>query len=397
MKKSCFKKILLLTLGAALLLSSISCGKSKGNKEPAEESAEPTDPAAQTTAVPLEPLPVTEASVAEHLDDIFRPLGRYYIKDGLYQMDFACSGIHFIAECEGRVQIQIATHRTVAFTVYVDGVRSTLEPLETNGMGAYVTVAMKLERGIHDFRIVDRTQFIWGNASFGNVKINGRFLERPAERDLFLEFYGDSILNGSNVRMGGSSVVNSDATQAFGWLTAEAMNADMSLIGCGGIGLTKNKRSFVMKDIVEYCGAQYSLDTNAAGGYLLPHVPKYDFKRIPDAVIIEQGVNDGSNASQEIFQTALTDMIRTLREKYGPDVPIVLLTGYTKTSSTNYNTAIPKIAEALGGESANIYVCKVSNASASKDIGGDGTHPNTQTSKKMAEELTDYLEKLLKQ
>ncbi|MBQ8432612.1 MAG: hypothetical protein IJX28_06975 [Clostridia bacterium] len=383
------KRFLLLLLGVIMLMTTACQSTPAGPVNPSGQSG------AATQAPTAEPLPLEEQTlnVAEHLDDVFRTLGRTYVKDGWLQMDFACSGIHFVAECEGSVKIRIRTERKVRFTVYVDGVRVLIEPIITDGDGSYITVAHRLERGVHEFRIVDATQFIWGNAAFESVQITGNFLEKPKDRDLFLEFYGDSILNGSNVRMGGSSVENSDSTQAFGWVTAELMNADMSLIGCGGIGLTKNKRSFWMKDVMEYCGAQYSLPTNDPSGYLLPGIPKYDFARIPDAVIIEQGVNDGSNATTPLFKTELTNMIHLLREKYGKEVPIVLLVGYT--SGGKYNTAIPTIIQELGGESANLYVCKLSNAAASKDIGGDGTHPNVETSAKMARELSEYLKTLL--
>ena len=384
------KRLLLIALGLAMLLTAASCAGKKQEPTPPRESEASTEASAEE---PLQPLPVTELSVAEHLEDVFRPLGRTYVKDGRLQMDFACSGIHFRAECEGDVKIQILSHRSVSFTVYVDGERSALEPYVDNGTGkVYYTVAKGLERGVHEFRILDRTQFIWGNASFGNVRINGSFLERPAERELFLEFYGDSILNGSNVRMGGSNVLNSDATQAFGFVTAELLGADMNLVGCGGLGLTKNKRSFYMRDLVEYAGAQYSLDTNDAGGYLLP-VPKYDFARIPDAVVFEIGVNDGSNCSKEIFKTELTAILEILRANYGGEVPIVFVLGYT--GGKNYNEAIPKVIESLGGESAGLYICWVSNASASEAVGGDGTHPNIETSRRMAEELSAYLRELL--
>ncbi|MBQ2254939.1 MAG: hypothetical protein II325_07290 [Clostridia bacterium] len=49
----------------------------------------------------------------------------------------------------------------------------------------------------------------------------------------------------------------------------------------------------------------------------------------------------------------------------------------------------------MGGESANLYICQVSNAAASKEVGGDGTHPNIETAARMAEELTAYLKELL--
>jgi len=389
------KRFLLIVLGLAMMLTAVACAAKKetDNSEGSQTEATPETPTQDAEEKP-EPLPQTELSVAEHLDDIFRPLGRSYIKDEKYHIDFACSGIHFKAECEGTVKLQVFTHRKVALTIYIDGERSPREPeIETGPNGVYLTIAKDLERGVHEFRIVNRTQFIWGNVSFGNVRINGSFLDKPAERELFLEFYGDSILNGSNVRMGGSSVANSDATQAFGWLTAEALNADMNLIGCGGLGLTANKRSFFMRDIVEYAGAQYSLDTNAAGGYLLTHVPKYDFKRIPDAVIFEIGVNDGGNCSKEIFKTELTAILDILRTHYGKDVPFVFVLG--ETAAKNYNEAIPKVLESLGGESANLYICQVSNAAASKEVGGDGTHPNIETAARLAEELTAYLKELL--
>ena len=389
------KKLLLIALGASMILTAVACTAKKDTEGTTDAGTTPsTEVPTEAPEKPIEPLPETELEVAEHLNDVFRPLGRSYIKDEKYHMDFACSGIHFKAECEGTVKLQVFTHRKVALTIYIDGERSSREPeIETGPDGVYLTIAKDLERGVHEFRIVNRTQFIWGNVSFGNVRINGSFLDKPAERELFLEFYGDSILNGSNVRMGGSSVSNSDATQAFGWLTAEALNADMNLIGCGGLGLTANKRSFFMRDIVEYAGAQYSLDTNAAGGYLLTHVPKYDFKRVPDAVIFEIGVNDGGNCAKEPFKTELTAILDILRKNYGNDVPIVFLLGYT--SSTAYNKAIPTVIESLGGEKANLHICWVSNAAASVDVGGDGTHPNIETAARMAEELTAYLKTLL--
>ena len=392
-----------LSLILAAMASLVACKNNKDSKATSEEKTN-----APTEIPTEEPIPPTvyetqTLKVAEHLDDVFRILGRAYTKsDNKFYMDFSCSGIHFVADCSGKVQIQIFCDkdRNNRFTVYVDGVRSETEPfVNKDNSGSYLTIASDLEPGVHDFRIVNQTQFIWSQAAFGSVEITGEFREKPAERELFLEFYGDSILNGSNVRMGGSSTLTTDATQAFGWLTAELLNADMSLIGCGNLGLTKNKRDFLMKDLIEWSGAHctsYKADSTVKLD--TTDIPKYDFARIPDAVIIEQGVNDKDNASTAAFKTALTEMINTLREKYGKDVPIVLLTGYTTNAVTSdaYNTAIPAIIAELGGESKNLYVCKLSDAAASTAIGGDGVHPNVETSKVMAQELAAYLETVLK-
>lgn len=387
------KALISLALAVVAVSAIAACSKDETSQKPSASTAATTTAATTAASVKYEEQVL---NVSEHLDDVFRTLGRTYSKsDKRLYVDFSCSGIHFVADCEGKVQVQLYSDKNNRFTIYVDGERQAYEPVVKSAYGSYVTIASNLEPGVHEFRIVNQTQFIWTQGSIGNVKIKGEFLDKPAERELFLEFYGDSIVNGSNVRMNGGGFDKTDATQAFAWLTAEKMNADMSLIGCSAIGLTKNCRNFFMKDLIEWSGARcsaYAADKNTS--LVTTDIPKYDFARIPDAVIIEQGVNDTSNASTAAFKTELTNMINTLRQKYGKDVPIVLLTGYT--SGGAYNTSIPTIISELGGEGANLYVCKLSNAAASKDIGGDGTHPNIETSKKMADEIVAFLQGILK-
>ncbi len=391
-------RFLLVVLSILLILTAVACNTTEEDKKTTtEEEITSTEPA--TTEEPDDPsvpLAETTLSVAEHTTDVFRPLGRTYIKDNLFKMDFACGGIHFVANCEGDVKVQIyvdagSQSGDSRFTIYVDGVRSDLRLQVTKSTsGQYFTIAEDLPRGKHEFRLVNQTQFIWSLAALGNVTINGTFGEKPADRELLLEFYGDSILNGSNVMVAGGGPKASDATQAFGFVTAELMNADMNLIGCSSIGLTTNSRSFVMKDIWNYAGAQYVGGTSATG-YLRTDVPLYDFARIPDAVIVEQGVNDKDNASSQVFADAVKEMVNNLRSKYGADVPIVFPVGYCKGA---YNTYLPQIVESLGGESANLYICTLSNAT--NYPGTDNTHPNIDTSKVMAEELSAYLKTILK-
>ena len=394
------KRFLLIALGIAMILTAVSCNTKKATTDPSTEGTDtptdvPTEAPTEAPEAPKEPLPETVLNVADHTSDVFRQLGRTYVKDQVLNIDFACGGIEFSAECEGDVKVQINSARDTRFTIYVDGVRSNLRPqVTTSNSGYYVTIASKLERGEHTFRIISQTQFIWSYGSIGNVKINGNFLPKPADREIYLEFYGDSILNGSNIFCSGGGIDASDATQAFGFVTAEMMNADMALIGCSSIGLTKNSRSFVMKDIWNYAGARYSAFSTSASEHLLGGIPEWDFSRIPNAIIIEQGVNDGSNASSQAFENAVKEMVDNLRAKYGKDVPIVFPVGYSKPALA-YNTALPKIVEKLGGAEANLYICKLSDA-ATGVPGGDGTHPGVDSTKKMAQELSDFLKTVIK-
>lgn len=396
------KKLLLIALGLAMILTAVACTTNEGEKSTTGNTDAPTDPTTETpTEEPTEepedpkPLPETEVSVAEHTGDIFRQLGRTYVKDNVLNVDFACGGIHFAANCEGDVKVQINSAKDTRFTIFVDGVRSDLRlQVTSSNSGQYFTIARNLPRGEHDFRLISQTQFIWTYGSIGNVKIQGEFLDKPADRELYLEFYGDSILNGSNVLVAGGGINASDATQAFGFVTAEMMNADMSLIGCSSIGLTTNSRSFVMKDIWNYAGARYSAFSTSKEEHLLPGIPEWDFSRVPSAVIIEQGVNDKNNASKTIFVNAVKEMVDNLRSKYGADVPIVFPVGYSQPTWA-YNTALPQIIEDLGGASANLYICELSDA-ATGVPNGDGTHPGVESTKKMAEELSAFLETVIK-
>ncbi|MBQ8432613.1 MAG: hypothetical protein IJX28_06980 [Clostridia bacterium] len=399
------KKLLLVLLSALMILSAVSCqtgtagnGTTAGQTTVAPTTETPTTEApTEEWQDPTKPLTETTLNVAEHTSDVFRALGRTYVKDNLFNIDFACGGIHFAAHCEGDVKVQINSAKDTRFTIYVDGVRSDLRlQVTSSNSGQYFTIAKDLPRGEHDFRLISQTQFIWTYGSIGNVTVKGVFLDKPADRELYLEFYGDSILNGSNVLVAGGGINASDATQAFGFVTAEMMNADMALIGCSSIGLTTNSRSFVMKDLVNYAGARYSAFSTSKTEHLLPGIPEWDFSRVPSAIIIEQGVNDGNNASTQAFENAVKEMVDNLRSKYGADVPIVFPIGYSRPNAA-YNTALPKIVEKLGGESANLYICKLSDA-ASKTVvpGGDGTHPGVESTKKMATELSEYLKTILK-
>ena len=303
--------------------------------------------------------------IAEHLNDHFRTLGRTYVKNNCLYLDFASTGIHFVADCEGDVTVQIfvgdkCPANANYFTIYVDGKRSDTRLFVTKETsGKEFVIAKDLPQGKHEFRLINQTQFIWTQASLGYLTFTGTLLEKPSPQDLFLEFYGDSILNGANLFMGGTSIHTTDSTQSFAFQTAEALHADMSVVGCSAIGLTCNSRSFIMKDLLLHCGAQYSSGANKNGVLLMEDIPLYDFTRIPNAVIVALGTNDGKNAEKEIFQTELSYLVSHLRSKYGEQMPIVFPIGYTAGA---YNTAIPAILNQLGGECAKLYTCKLSFA-----------------------------------
>ena len=324
----------------------------------------------------------TSASIPAHTSDIFRTLGRTYQRNGGIACDFTCTGVRFNAYCEGEIYMRLHTSADTYFTVYIDGERSDDRIYAKSSTAGWLTVATDIPRGDHEIMIVKQSQFTMSQTELREIKISGEFKEIPAERELFVEFYGDSIVNGSNVYLGGTSAKTSDGTMAFGWLAAEAIGADCNIIGCGGLGLSISGSDFVMGDI-------YDLN----GSLKVSGVTKYDFARIPDAVVIELGVNDQvRGADVTVYKTKARKMIEDLRAKYGEDVPIIWLTGYhDKDFFTNTLSVITE----LGGESANLYTYKTDLHYLTASQGGDGYHPDVKHAKAFAAEVAECLRQVL--
>ena len=95
------KKILLIALGLAMLLTAVACTMKKQEAESTEstEPETPEEPTEAPTTEPEKPLTETTLNVADHTTDVFRQLGRTYVKDKVLNIDFACGGIHFAAVC----------------------------------------------------------------------------------------------------------------------------------------------------------------------------------------------------------------------------------------------------------------------------------------------------------
>ena len=81
------KRFLLIVLGLAMILTAVSC---TAKKDEAASTAPTTEPTEELTEAPTEeieqPLTNTEVKIAEHVDDIFRQLGRTYVKDNVLKL-----------------------------------------------------------------------------------------------------------------------------------------------------------------------------------------------------------------------------------------------------------------------------------------------------------------------
>lgn len=333
-----------------------------------------------------EVLPTVTVNVIDNLTTAgetryFRTVGRTFTRNGGLACDLSCTGIRFNASCKGDVKVNFSVTGDCYFTVYVNGERQEERIVVRQAdSGTFRKVATLETYGKYEIEIVKQSQYPMAYSQIKEVQIAGSFEKRPSERDRFIEFYGDSVMNGSNIYTGGTSAATSDATKAFGYSTARNLNADCNVIGRGGMALYRNGNTDGMLEIWDLCGGKSS-----------PEVCQYNFARIPDCVVIELGTNDylAGSYSDKKFTDGIKEIIFNIRSVYGEDVKIIWCYGYNEHVDATWEVA----KTALDGLNGNgtIYCCRLPYSCLSKADGGDGIHPDETLAQGMADALTAFI------
>ncbi len=320
--------------------------------------------------------------VVNNTETTFKTLGRTYERNGGLACDYTVTGIEFNAYCAGSIYVKINSSAVTYFTVYVDGVRQEDRIMAVAGL-SWVEIAYDLSEGEHHIQLVKQGQYSMSTNEIQEVMIYGEFRDKPADKELFIEYYGDSITSGSNVYGGGTSVHTSDGTNAFAWLSAQQLGADCSLVSRGGLPLCSSS------------GALSIYDSNN-GSASATGTAVYDFARIPDAVVVELGINDKVNAgiTESEYKEGVRQFVANIRAKYGNDVAIIWLGGYSVDDYSSYAQAVIEELNAAGDD--KIYLCTVSNCGNSDGNGGsDFYHPDVTKANIMASEVATYIQQVL--
>ena len=395
-KKNFIKKItasLLVTMMASSLLILSGCNSSNSNNS--ENSSQNSESVSTSEDILKEPetLETIVYNVAEKVvssnqqQRTFRQIGRTFISesdDKVLRCDFTCTGIAFNAICKGAVRVKFWTNNDCYFTVYIDGVR-VAERLfvGADDSNSFLTVANFEEYGQREIRLVKQSQYPFAYCGIADVEITGSFGKRPAQKDRFIEYYGDSILNGSNIYKGGTSVTSTDGTLSFGYMSALALNADCNIIGRGGMGLyAKDSATEGMNEI-------WNLTSSAKA----PGVQEYDFSKIPDVVVVELGCNDvlSSRYMDARYKEAIGVMIDNIRSAYGNEMKIIWCYGYNDQMDEKWETLVKPTLDALNTYGTILY-CELPTAPLDKSLGGDGLHPDVEIAGRMATAMAEFIE-----
>lgn len=386
-----FIRFLSLALVSVMLFSLVACdgGKTENPDLTTAPAPETTAPSVETTAPDTEPedtdppAPVYEdvlLNVVDVLDNV-KIHGRSMVcADGL-AIDWSASGIEFNADCKGDVKVTFTSTYACKFAVYVDGTQAD-DVKVAEGTAEYA-VASGLAEGLHNIRIVKKSDNAVENTpdiltSVGKIALCGKLADRPADRELLIEFIGDSITCGLGTVAPNS--LETDATVTYAYKAAEALGCDYSFVSVSGIGVlqsTEQNNGLLISDIYSY--------TN----YYRDPAAEYKPARKADIVVIGLNTNDNgriTNSDRNAYWEKSDALISQIRAIHGEDVKIVWVSALMFQAGAADSMISYSFRNRLGGESEGYYYFEATPNSA-----GAFSHPSVEGHAKNAEILVKYL------
>ena len=396
MKKS-FKISTCLCLSALLICSLFLSGCQKkqpsnstnsGTTELTSTTIERTDApimneTTETTQAPKPTTPTEPIKLVPNTYDFcqnrenFKRYGRMQELESGLTCDFTASGVEFCGRMVGDVTISLTCSSDTYFTVFIDNVRQE-ERFYATDTTKELCIATFAEAGDHTVRMLKQTEAQKSLCVLESVSITGLLYAAPENREILIEFIGDSITSGyGNLGTPSTPVAGiasmQDGTQTFAFLTAQALDVDHNMVSCSGIGIAKGWTS--VNELTFYQRASYYRDENTL---------HQDTSRVPDLIVINLGTNDQDRGcDEESFKNGLREFLTYIRKLYGSDVPIVWM--YNMMTYGCFTWARPIIAE-FGGESAGIYALQLTPNKL-----GAGNHPSLEAHYEASARLTQFI------
>jgi hypothetical protein len=256
--------------------------------------------------------------------------GRAELSNGTWH--YSWPGVYFEGRFRG-TEVGIALNDAAAdYDVQIDG--ATVASLVTPGRTTYWVRG--LPRGVHDVRLVKRSESPWAVSEFGGFVAGpgSVLLGGPRARHRQIEYIGDSYTAGygnmSDTRDCTGEQVHrtTNADLSFAALTADRLDADYQINAFSGRGMVRNYNGGEPGTSYRtyYDRALLSVD-----GDVWPKPRSWQ----PQVVVIGLGVNDFSTAINpgepwtpetlaEAYRTAYHGFLDKLRARYGPRTHIVV-------------------------------------------------------------------------
>ncbi len=334
-----------------------------------------------------EPQPQTETYTVDQMLASSNLVGRSVVDGTVLKMEQTTSGIEFMADCEGSITFEATCSGDGGYMgVMIDDdfdnmTRVTL----TGGTHAY-TVDANLASGEHKIRIVKLNEWVRNTMQLLSVTVEGTLTgAKPQEKELKLEFYGDSITVGyGNLESGGGkwNWQYQDGYRTYAAYCADELGAEFSSVATSGYGVTTG-----------FSDKTQTWD-KFAGYSLVNSKTEWDFDAYQaDIVVVNLGTNDfsyynntGNNASisNEDFKAACQELLDWIRSK-NPDCEIVWVLGMNYVADVN-NIKPLTVLQELDEELDYLHFTKITTSQS----GGD-SHPSVADHEKAGATLAEYI------
>ncbi len=398
MKRSRLKTI----FGTALCLLCLTAFSSCGDSAQAE--------AAQITTA-AEVHDMNTETVYKATAENVKLLGRtYFNEDKLYcalsgtGAEFSFTGTKCTVDISGdsTAMNASAADNQARVGIYVNGER-VIDDMVDNLRESYDVFSSDTPQDV-TVSIVKLSESPMSTLAIDNIKVTGSVIKPTPDKDVLIEFVGDSITCGYGsddpVKENHFSTKTEDVTKAYAYKTAKNLDADYSLVSFSGYGIISgysdgNKKVSNQTVPQYYTKLGFSWSPN---GSFVPANVDWDFpKRQPDVIVINLGTNDDSYTKtekdrQEEYAAEYVNFLKTIREK-NPDAKILCTLGVMGDRLFEY---VQKAADDYSAETGdkNVYTMKFDVQSPADGYSADW-HPSVTTHDKAAAKLSEEIKKLL--
>lgn len=339
-------------------------------------------------------------------DKYVRQIGRTYFSGGALWCASSGTGIEFTANGKECLLTLIANPHDqepnlAGIAVFVNGKRviDTLLREEKQVISIF-----KYDKPQNvTVRVTKLTEAAFSLVAIKKITLDGTEIKSTRAHDKLIEFIGDSITCGFGVKAEGKqgdfATADMDVTKTYAYKCAEKLGTEYSMLCASGFGVVSGYTATGIRNPIETLPQYYESLGFSYGnfGAIKPQEIKWDFRLIPDIIVINLGTNDDSfcqddEQKQAKFRDEYAKFLAMIR-KNNPSSTIVCTLGIMGPRLFPWLEAAVELHKKDFPES-KIYTFSYDEQLAEDGFAADW-HPTERTHEKAAEKLSIYLKKIL--
>lgn len=363
------KKMISALCASAMLVAMLSgCANNQ-----TEESMSSSTTSQAVTSVAESSTVKEEGTTAVLTADTAKLVGRTYLNDDVLWAAFSGAGAEFIYTGK-KLDITIVgdgastagnADNYARVAIYVDGERVIDDMLDEKEK-TYTAFESDSEKSVN-VQIIKLSECAMSTFGIKPIKLGeGEKIEPAKAKDLKIEFIGDSITCGYGVddpdKEHHFKTSTEDVTKAYAYKTAQALDADYSMVSISGYGIISGytdsgkKPEQTIPQYYDKLGFSYNkfADSLEVAGL------EWNFDNYkPDIVVINLGTNDMSYAKNELtqaeFEEGYIEFLKQVRS-HNPDSYIFCTYGVMgNTLIRNIKNVCDKYSEETGDNKVTFF------------------------------------------